>query len=177
MTSPLTIFAILVCLTLCRQANPNLNKNHSVQKTGLTDTSIISILHYDKSSYWIFTNAKQSVLTDNDYKLTEKLLRVCLDNFNTEQSQLFDKENSKHPEYGLKRKDFIVDLGNYKRQYIVVTNNKGQKEVWVNCFCDSFHINWKRDRVMVRDGGNCYFNLKINLTTKKYYDLMVNGEA
>ena len=31
--------------------------------------------------------------------------------------------------------------------------------------------------MIVDDGGNCYFNFKINLTTKKFYDLRVNGEA
>jgi hypothetical protein len=29
----------------------------------------------------------------------------------------------------------------------------------------------------VEDGGNCYFNFKINLITKKYFDLGVNGVA
>ena len=30
---------------------------------------------------------------------------------------------------------------------------------------------------MVDDGGNCFFNVKVNLNTGQYYDLMVNGNA
>jgi hypothetical protein len=26
---------------------------------------------------------------------------------------------------------------NYRKQLIAVTNKKGEKEVWVNCFCDT----------------------------------------
>ena len=35
----------------------------------------------------------------------------------------------------------------------------------------------QKDLIFVNDGGNCYFNLKINLTTGQYYELMVNGDA
>jgi hypothetical protein len=59
-----------------------------------------------------------------------------------------------------------------------VTNKKGEKEVWVNCFCDTWNSNrWKTEILFVEDGGNCYFNFRINLATKKYHDLGVNGEA
>jgi len=74
-------------------------------------------------------------------------------------------------------KDFVIDLKKYKRQYIAVINSKGEKEVWVNCFCDTWKKNWRKELIFVLDGGNCYFNLKINLTKGEYYDLMVNGDA
>jgi hypothetical protein len=73
----------------------------------------------------------------------------------------------------------VIDLKRYKRQYIGVTNEKGEKEVWINCFCIDPHnpkMNWKKEFVMVKGGGNCYFNLKVNLTTKKYYDFDTNSD-
>jgi len=36
---------------------------------------------------------------------------------------------------------------------------------------------WKNDLMIVDDGGNCYFNLKVNLTNKTYSELMINGYA
>ncbi len=54
-------------------------------------------------------------------------------------------------------------------------NEEGEKEVWVNCFCKTDGQNWKKESIQVDDGGNCYFRVKINLTTGKYHDLMVNG--
>jgi hypothetical protein len=65
----------------------------------------------------------------------------------------------------------------YKRQYVAVFNSEGEKEVWVNAFCNTFYSNWKSEILVVDDGGNCYFNLKINLTTNTCFELMVNGYA
>jgi len=62
-----------------------------------------------------------------------------------------------------------------RRQYVPYLNSKGERKVWVNCFCDSEHPYWRKRKVMVKDGGACYFNFKINLGTKKYYDLRING--
>jgi hypothetical protein len=36
---------------------------------------------------------------------------------------------------------------------------------------------WRKELFDVMDGGNCFFELKINLTSGKYYDLNVNGDA
>jgi hypothetical protein len=65
----------------------------------------------------------------------------------------------------------------YKRQYVSIINSIGEKEVWINCFCDSFYKDWKKQILHVDDGGNCFFNLKVNLSTKKCYDIFVNGYA
>lgn len=56
-------------------------------------------------------------------------------------------------------------------------NKKGEKEVWINCFCVDVRRDWKKQIVEVYDGGNCFFNLKINLNKSQYYELSVNGEA
>ena len=38
-------------------------------------------------------------------------------------------------------------------------------------------MDWEIEYVMVDDGGNCYWQITINLDTKEYKDLMVNGVA
>jgi len=66
---------------------------------------------------------------------------------------------------------------NYKRKYFPMINDKGEKEVRVNCFC-RWDGDWKIETSdTVKDGGNCYFHFQINLTTKKHHDLIINGEA
>ncbi|WP_340067234.1 hypothetical protein [Ascidiimonas aurantiaca] len=35
----------------------------------------------------------------------------------------------------------------------------------------------KKDLMIVHDGGNGYFNLKVNLTNKTYSELSINGYA
>jgi len=65
----------------------------------------------------------------------------------------------------------------YKRQYFPSINSKGEKEVWVNCFAEDWGKDWKREAVIVMDGGKFFFNFKINLRTKKYHHLWINCEA
>jgi hypothetical protein len=63
------------------------------------------------------------------------------------------------------------------RQYVCVLDQKGDKLVWVNCFCSAHNNEWRKEVLVVSDGGNCYYSFIVNLTTGKYYNLMVNGEA
>lgn len=66
-------------------------------------------------------------------------------------------------------------LGRYWRQYVGYVNTKGERVVWVNAYCDSAPP--ERGIHFVRDGGDCYWQVKMNLTRKKIYDLSINGEA
>ena len=110
-----------------------------------------------------FQESKSTTLSKNDLNDIEFILKKCVDSHNTELKQkngnIFD----------------AINLDSYKRQYVGVINNKGEKEVWVNCFCRQGKIDWKKEIIMTADGGNCYFNLKINLTTGKYYNLQINS--
>jgi len=71
----------------------------------------------------------------------------------------------------------IPPNNSYNIQLVPVLNSIGQKEVWVNCLCSGTDDNWKKGITVVDDGGNCFFNLKINLTLKISYDFFVNGYA
>ena len=141
------------------------------------NTSIIAILPFDTTQYWVFKNGKPTDLTEDDFMEIETILKRSIDDYNSETEKPFEAINKEHPEYKLASKNFIIDLTRYKRQYVATINSKGQKEVWVNCFCDTWNRDWKKYLIFVKDGGNCYFNLKINLATGQYYELRVNGEA
>lgn len=141
------------------------------------DTSIITILPFDTIKHWVFKNNSPTDLTGEDLLQVESILNKCISVYNTNQETHFKELNEKYPGYKLDWNNFIIDLQRYKRQYVATTNSKGEKEVWLNCFCGGGYPNWKTDLVFVKDGGNCYFNLKINLTSGECYDLMVNGNA
>jgi len=71
-----------------------------------------------------------------------------------------------------------VKLRGYKRQYVPFYTREGEKVVWVNCLCDVFGVKrWRKSVVQVNDGGNCYFNLLINLSRGQALGLQVNGES
>ena len=81
----------------------------------------------------------------------------------------------------VKTENKIKGLNHYTRQYQGMINEKGEKILWINCFCsndpDKDFPHWRKHEVLVLDGGACFFNLKVNIITGKYYDFGVNGEA
>ncbi|HEY8659810.1 MAG TPA: hypothetical protein VIL78_12290 [Hanamia sp.] len=131
------------------------------------DTSKNAIIPFDQKSNYPFGNSyKPATLTQNDINIIDSLLIACVTNYNN------SLEND--------HKEWSIDLkkNNYRKQLIVVTNKKGEKEVWVNCFCHTWDSDrWKTEIIIVDDGGNCYFNFKLNLANRKFYDLGVNGVA
>ena len=70
-------------------------------------------------------------------------------------------------------------LSQYRRQYFGLIDKDGEKIIWINCFLDyeDYHKNWKADLVYVLDGGLNFFEIKVNLKTRKCFDLYVHGEA
>ena len=179
MTRQLTILTLTltICLTSFGQTNIK-SQNHEKQSNAIqVDTSVIAILPFDTNSHWIFKDGKNITLSADELLTVEDILKKCITNYNPDQEKQFEKINKEHPEYKLDKKHFVIDLTKYKRQYVAIINSKGEKEVWVNCFCNTRDKNWKTNLVFVIDGGNCYFNLKINLTTGQYFELMVNGDA
>lgn len=179
MTKQLTsLFAILtICVTSYGKMKTE-TYNHVQNKNALSiDSSMIAILPFDTTLKWIFIDSKPTELTVEDFLKIDTLLNQCINEYNPEQEKLFNEINGKNRKHKLRKENFIIDLKGYKRQYIAVLNSKGEKEVWVNCFCETDNSVWKTKLILVDDGGNCYFNLKINLTTGKYYEFEVNGYA
>lgn len=141
------------------------------------DTSNYTILPFDSLKYWVFKDCKPAKLTSSDLKDIGRIVGKCVDDYNQERKKQLHKSRAKQARAAANSGFSPIVLTKYKRQYFAVTNEKGQKEVWVNCFCETGNPNWKNEPIFVKDGGNCYFNVKINLKTKKYYDFAVNGEA
>ncbi len=112
---------------------------------------------------WAFgKNYKTWKPEPKDIETAERLLKEC-----------FDKESSGtvNPFSGRKLED-------YNRQFIGAVIEGGNRVILVNCFCRSEEKilkNWKEQLVLVADGGNCFFYLKVNIDTGRYYGLMVNG--
>jgi hypothetical protein len=125
------------------------------------------VLPFDQKFDWIFSDSyKPANLTDEEILQLDTLIRKCA----TEMNNSLEEKIREY--YSIDFKKY-----NYKRQYIAVFNNKGEKEIWVNGFCNTWNKRWKEELIFVHDGGNCYFNLKINLSTKNCYQISVNGYA
>jgi hypothetical protein len=136
------------------------------------DTSKTTIITFDQNGNYPFENSyKPTTLAQADINCIDSLLIICVTDYNNsldEKQKIFDKDH--------KRRSIDLKMNNYRTQLIAVTNKKGEKEVWVNSFCEIWDsYKWRTQIISVIDGGSCYFNFKINLTTKKYYNLEVNS--
>lgn len=157
----ISFFSFLLLVTTSFVTCGQILNNHNPK----FDSSRITIIKFNKNSSYPFPNTyKSAPLTQKELKIIDSLLIVCIANHNNSLAKE-DKEQ------------WSIDLtkDDYKKQLVAITNKKGQKEVWVNCLCKVFSDRWKTRIPIVSDGGSCYFNFKINLTTKKYYDFAVNG--
>ncbi|WP_345236648.1 hypothetical protein [Hymenobacter saemangeumensis] len=124
----------------------------------------------------IFKNSQAVGLTKAEIMVVDSLLNKAINEHNQVQEEEFQDMTKAHPEIPFRKENYFISLPGYKRQLIAAVNSKGEKEVWVNCFCTN-NKKWRWQMVYVMDGGNCYFNLKINLAKKSWYDFMVNGLA
>ncbi|MDO3627372.1 hypothetical protein [Mucilaginibacter sp. BT774] len=157
---------IFICsLFLSRHHSPeNKTKIDVPIYPNIADTSKYVILKLNSIPGYIFDNSyKPAELSEGDITTIEKLIDKSV-----------QKYNKRAKKYLL-----IKNLSGYYKQFIIVTNATGEKEVWANCFCDVFpqNFSWKKKILSVFDGGSCFFQLKINLTTKRIYDFSVNGVA
>lgn len=174
----LIIVLLIAVMISCGQTGCD-KPNKRVDIITTIDTSKVVILPYDSTDIWIFKACTQAELTDEDFETIEVLLKKCIDDYNIEQMKKYEEICEKYPNDKFDKLHFVIDLTRYRRQCIAVNNQKGEKEVWINFFCRGGSIGerWKTGIIIVHDGGNCFFNLKMNLTTEEYYDFMVNGEA
>ena len=65
----------------------------------------------------------------------------------------------------------------YGRQYIFFYNENDELCVLVNCSCEKYDWLFSHRYTSVRDGGDCFWKMIINLHSGKCLSVMVNGEA
>ncbi len=67
----------------------------------------------------------------------------------------------------------------YTKQYVGYTDEKGKDFIYINGFCNVVEDfeSLKRNLFIVLDGGNCYFQMKIDLKTGECVDFSINGVA
>lgn len=138
--------------------------------------SLYAVLPLEEGGY-LFKNARPTELTRVEIMVVDSLLVKTVTEHNQAQEVDYQELVEAHPEIPFRKENYFIALPNYRRQLIAVINSKGEKEVWVNCLCINGGSYWRAHVVDAMDGGNCYFNVKINLTKKVSYDLMVNGHA
>ena len=129
------------------------------------DTGRYTILTYDatvmSAMYAKIDNARRATLTAAEVDAIEPLV-----------DSSYDAYNKNNPGRGL-----FHPIEAYRRQYVAVINDKGEKEVWINCFYTDLETDWRHHVLDVDDGGVLFFQLEINLTLRKAYELSPGGSG
>jgi len=78
-------------------------------------------------------------------------------------------------ENNLRKNTDLLNLAEYKIQFFGYINNEGEKILFANHFCRDSGIDWKNNWVGVDGGGNCFFEIKVNLDKEEVFDLKINS--
>ncbi len=175
------IFILLIFLTACKgqtnKVDQTIDKQTETSNIEIPDSTYV-ILDYKSDWYWLFKDAKPTTLTENELAEIESIIEKAVRENNEQQQENLEKHNTENPDNQWTETGFELSTKGFKRQYVPVINSEGQKEIWINFFCDDWGSeNWKSELMEVDDGGNCYFNLKVNLETMTYSELYINGYA
>jgi len=153
---------LFIGLFLFREVAHAGSRKEITADTATIDSSRYAVLPFDQNrdSFLFDKDYKPATLSVKEVKMIEKIISVTVSAYNKG------------------RRSIIKKPGKYYKQLIAVLNARGEKEVWVNCFCTPAEKKyWHKGVVMVLDGGPCFFNLKINLNTNTVTNWAVNGVA
>jgi hypothetical protein len=185
-----TSIYLIVLFAIVTQSNlrGQTNSVHLEQSdTSLIDLNNIdcTIFESDSLKSAIFTNDYKTIkITKPDIIKCEILLKKFIYQYNIKGKRQMDslkcyfKEVKNVPDVQLYETQFHIDLTKYGRQYLLVQSPDKHKIAYINCFCNPGDFPYrKKDWVSVDDGGNCFFNVKIDLTDNKIIEYSENGVA
>lgn len=159
------LFALLGCSSKVETKQTNQQKEvpKEQSKTDLKSNQVI--IEADVSPMGVFAkNSKNWKPSESDVLAAEKILLFAFDD---QTRGTVNRVLGKKPD-------------DYNQQYLGAEYENGDKYVWINCFCksqESDFKDWKTKLVFVKDGGNCFINVLINLTKKTYKEFNVNGNG
>jgi hypothetical protein len=181
----LTILLYVIVLGCTKTNDSTLTISDSADSTkvmqNILDSLDFSILKYDTTfryRYIFPSTFKPTDLSSAEIIECEKLLRTYVLNYNEEATKEFEEVSKKHPNLKFDVKQVTIELEEYGRQYVAGLSEDGNKVVYVNCFCYPEEFEYRnKELVVVDDGGNCFFNFKVDLKNRKIFDFRENGVA
>jgi hypothetical protein len=70
------------------------------------------------------------------------------------------------------------NLSHYSRQYVGYIDQEGAKVIWINFLWSKYNDrDLSKDVIEVHDGCSYYWNIKIDITNNRAYNLDINENA
>jgi hypothetical protein len=173
------LLTILGCNRTTSSSTSNKGDSLIFGQKRVIDSLDVHVINFDSSYYYLFPKSFTTVyLSDKEIVECENLLRLYIVDYNAEATKKFEEVKRKYPNVKFSISDFTIDLSKYGRQYMSVVSDLGERVVYVNCFCDPTEFSYRdKELVQVEDGGNCFFNFRVNLKKNRIFDFMENGVA
>ncbi|NLR95065.1 hypothetical protein HGP29_27950 [Flammeovirga sp. SR4] len=196
------IILFLLSLLACKNTNEKTNyfsKTNSIETTESRIEKIDSLAKLNTiKTVEVGIEKTDSITKKKQTETVESKITILK---NTEYNNLLEKKygfkswNPKIQDLNLVQetldKAYIRNLDKYYRQYIPYFNEKGERFIEINAFCEIsefphetengitewIKMDWKNEYVQVDDGGNCYWQIIINVDKKEIKDFFVNGEG
>jgi hypothetical protein len=141
------------------------------------DTSNIAIIKYESTFTFMEDNCTATELSQSDLAEIDSLLVSAVQGYNFAQEKYYKKALQQNPNNYIDRVDFLIDIEKYFRQYIPAINSKGEQIVLVSCCCKNLDVRMRSVPLHAKDGGHCFFSVKINLTPHQFFNLQINGDS
>lgn len=162
-------------LGLSACVNTDNGKIHNTDQQQIWQDSLKYVIVVRDSAHKIsYLNEAPTSIDFDELRLADSLLTNAVESYNVKANVEYEKACKTHTGVDIRKEFFLIDLSKYVKQVVVYTNKAGEKEVWINCYRGDDVI---KEIVDVNDGGNSFFNVRINLGKKLVYDFSVNGDA
>ncbi len=155
------------------------SKGNSVTDGSQLGSMGLFIIKYDSTKYYpIPETYKPSHVSKAEVLECEIVLIKYINEYNIDTKLVYKKSRKKYPKAKYTLNEFQIDLKGSGRQYVAAISPAGKRMVFVYSFCDPKEMGINdTGLVVVHDGGNCYFDYKIDLESMKIFDFSVNGIA
>ena len=120
---------------------------------------------------------KNTKLTKEELEIVDRNLIIGVEKYNNDLKTKLNELNNDDKTITWNYEDEKIDLRYYYRQYFVVNEKNGDKIVKVFCFCNYSDDGWRKYRMSVFDGGDCYLRAEINITQNKISYFRTHGMA
>ena len=162
--------------TGCKNGSPKQSTivSHLRHQLTILKNDSIYVLLKNGNDYPFSGKIAQAGLSEDERIVVDSLLLTAIKDYNRTIPKKIEK--MKNNISNLDRNNLLLKASSYNYQIVSVIDETGKKLVWINAMCEPPGY-WRNEIAIILDGGNCFFNLKIDLNRKEYFEFMVNGVA
>ncbi|HET8839309.1 MAG TPA: hypothetical protein VFM82_09995 [Flavobacteriaceae bacterium] len=172
MRTIIKITIILLIFTSCQNQGNKTDQNitrNEIQNDFLNTEKETILINTERNNY---NNYKHWNPDKDDFQILREVVNKAIQN----------------KEFDFLKKPILKSVKTYYRQYIPYIDENGERIIKINAFClipeiapdpdnkdnEWTKMNWKKEIVIIAGGGSCYWQMKINIDKKEYFNFMTN---